>query len=285
MKTAGHNQKDGLSVRFIELDGRRVRVAVRGGEGGRPPLLLCNGLGVSLEALQPFVDALPPQAGVIRFDIPGVGNSDTPALPYRMWMAARLMSRLLDVLQVPVVDVLGVSWGGALAQQFAFQYRRRCRKLILVSTVPGVGIPGRPGVFGELLTPRRFGDVVHARRVAPKIYGGKAASPSTTIPSFFEHMQNDLRGLLYQELAVLGWTSVPFARFIRQPTLILMGDEDPIIPPINGKLLRALLPKAELHIFHDGHLGLVTSADEIAPLVENFLDGASDTQTPVGGTR
>src|SRR5262249_32863412 len=185
MSSAGHNQKNELSVRFVELDGRRVRVAVRDGDGRRPPLLLCNGLGVSLEAVQPFVDALPPEAGVIRFDIPGVGKSDTPARPYRMRMAARLTSRLLDVLQVPVVDVLGVSWGGALAQQFAFQYRRRCRKLILVSTVPGVGIPGGPGVFRELLTPRRFGDVAIARRVAPKIYGGKAASPSTTIPSFF----------------------------------------------------------------------------------------------------
>jgi poly(3-hydroxyalkanoate) depolymerase len=272
MSSAGHNQKNELSVRFIELEGRRVRVAVRGGDGRRPPLLLCNGLGVSLEALQPFVDALPPQAGVIRFDMPGVGKSDTPALPYRMRMAARLTSRLLDVLQVPVVDVLGVSWGGALAQQFAFQYRRRCRKLILVSTVPGVGIPPRPRVIREMLSRRRFDDAEHARRVAPEIYGGKTASPTTGTTPFFEHMHNDKRGLLYQQLAALGWTSVPFARFIRQPTLILMGDDDRIILPINGKLLRALLPKAELHIFGDGHLGLVTSADEIAPVIEDFLN-------------
>ena len=272
MNSARGQQEPELSTTFVHVDGLRIRVAFRDGDGSRPPLLLCNGLGVSMEGLQPFVDALRPETGVIRFDVPGVGKSDTPPRPYRMRMPARWTSHLLDALQVPVVDVLGVSWGGALAQQFAFQYRRRCRKLILVSTVPGVGIPGRPGVFGELLTPRRFGDVVHARRVAPKIYGGKAASPSTTIPSFFEHMQNDLRGLLYQELAVLGWTSVPFARFIRQPTLILTGDDDPIIPPVNGKLMRALIPNAKLHIFHDGHLGLVTSADELAPTVEGFLD-------------
>jgi pimeloyl-ACP methyl ester carboxylesterase len=85
-------------------------------------------------------------------------------------------------------------------------------------------------------------------------------------------MQSDRRGLFYQQLAMLGWTSVPFARLIRQPTLILTGDDDPIIPPVNGKLMRALLPNAKLHIFHDGHLGLVTSADELAPTVEGFLD-------------
>jgi poly(3-hydroxyalkanoate) depolymerase len=271
MNSARGKQEPELSTTFVDVDGRRLRVAVRDGDGSRPPLLLCNGLGVSLEALQPFVDALRPETGVIRFDFPGIGKSDAPPRPYRMRMAARLTSHLLDALQVPVVDVLGVSWGGALAQQFAFQHRRRCRRLILVSTAVGVLIPGRPSVIREMLTRRRFDDPTHAREVAPTIYGGKARTGPQT-PALFEHMQSDRRGLFYQQLAMLGWTSVPLARLIRQPTLILTGDDDPIIPPVNGKLMRALLPNAKLHIFHDGHLGLVTSADELAPTVEGFLD-------------
>ena len=208
---------------------------------------------------------------MIRFDVPGVGKSDTPPRPYRMRTAATWTRHLLDALQVPVVDVLGVSWGGALAQQFAFQHRQRCRRLILVSTALGVLIPGRPSVIREMLTRRRFDDPTHARQVAPTIYGGKARTGSQT-PAIFEHMQNDRRGLFYQQLAALGWTSLPFARLIRQPTLILTGDDDPIIPPVNGKLMRALIPNAKLHIYHDCHLGLVTSADELAPAVEDFLD-------------
>jgi pimeloyl-ACP methyl ester carboxylesterase len=171
------------------------------------------------------------------------------------------------------VDVLGVSWGGALAQQFAFQHGHRCRRLILVSTALGVpgGIPGRPRIIPEMLTRRRFDDPEHARRIAPKIYGGKARSETQSIP-IFAHMRIDRRGLFYQQLAALGWTSLPFAPLIRQPTLILTGDDDPIIPRVNGRLMRQALLNSELRIFHDGHLGLLTSADELAPIVEDFLD-------------
>ncbi|KAA1249922.1 alpha/beta fold hydrolase [Mycobacterium simiae] len=273
MNSARGQEEPDFSTSYVDVDGRRLRVAVRDGDGSRPPLLLCNGLGVSLEGLQPFVDALRPQTGVIRFDVPGVGKSETPSRPYRMRVPARLTSHLLDALQVPIVDVLGVSWGGALAQQFAFRYGHRCRRLIVVSSTLGPPIPGRLGVVREMLTRRRFDDPTHARQVAPTIYGGKARTGSPT-PAIFDHMDNDRRGLFYQQLAALGWTSVPFARLIRQPTLILTGDDDPIIPPVNGRLMRALLPNAELHVFHDGHLGLVTSADELAPIVEDFLDRA-----------
>ena len=266
-------QEPDLQTRFVDVAGRRLRVAIREGDGRRPPLLLCNGLGVRLEGLQPFVDALRPETGVIRFDVPGVGESPTPVLPYRMWGMARLTSQLLNALDVPRVDVLGVSWGGALAQQFAFQHRHRCRRLILVSTALGVlgGIPGRPRVIPEMLTRRRFDDPEHAREVAPKIYGGKARSEAESIP-IFAHMRVNWRGLFYQQLAALGWTSLPFAPLILQPTLILTGDDDPIIPPVNGRMLRQGLLNSELKFFHDGHLGLVTSADELAPIVEDFLD-------------
>jgi len=273
MNTPRTSQEPDLQTRFVEVAGRRIRIAVREGDGRHPPLLLCNGLGVRLEGLQPFVDALRRETGVIRFDVPGIGESPTPLLPYRMWGMARLTSHLLDVLEVSQVDVLGVSWGGALAQQFAFQHHRRCRRLILVSTALGVlgGIPGRPRVIPEMLSRRRFDDPEHARRIAPKIYGGKARSETQSIP-IFAHMRNDRRGLFYQQLAALGWTSLPFAPLIRQPTLILTGDDDPVIPPVNGRMLRQGLLNSELKFFHDGHLGLVTSADELAPIVEEFLD-------------
>src|ERR1700758_2772221 len=113
-----------VSTETITVGGQEVRVAVREGDETRPPLLLMNGAGVSVEALQPFVDALAPTTGVIRFDVPGLGGSPTPAAPYRLWGLSRLVARMLDVLGHPRVDVLGVSWGGALAQQFAFQQRR-----------------------------------------------------------------------------------------------------------------------------------------------------------------
>src|SRR5579863_6832616 len=115
-------------TRTITVRGQRLRVAIRKGDGTRTPLLLLNGIGVNLEVLQPFVNTLDPAIEVIRFDVPGVGGSPAPIIPYRFPVLAWLVSKMLDQLGYKQVDVLGVSWGGALAQQFAVQNPRRCRR-------------------------------------------------------------------------------------------------------------------------------------------------------------
>jgi pimeloyl-ACP methyl ester carboxylesterase len=78
-------------------------------------------------------------------------------------------------------------------------------------------------------------------------------------------------GYYFQLLAGVGWTSLPALPLVRQPTLILTGNDDPLIPVVNGRIMRALLPHASLHVFDDGHLGLVTSAHDLGPLVSDFL--------------
>ena len=91
-----------------------------------PPLLLMNGIGASLEVLQPFVDALDPRRTVIRFDVPGVGGSPRPVVPYNLATFSPVVAGVLDRLGLRrPVDVLGLSWGGGLAQHFAVQHRRR----------------------------------------------------------------------------------------------------------------------------------------------------------------
>src|SRR5260221_93077 len=158
--------------------GQRPNIAHRPGEAPAPPVLLMNGLGANLELLQPFVDALDPAIEVIRFDVPGVGGSPTPPLPLRFPALAWLAGRMLDALGYKRVDVLGISWGGGLAQQFAMQHPWRCRRLILVSTGTGaLMVPGRPKVLAKLATPRRYCDPSYMAAIAPEIYGG-AADPA-----------------------------------------------------------------------------------------------------------
>jgi pimeloyl-ACP methyl ester carboxylesterase len=70
-------------------------------------------------------------------------------------------------------------------------------------------------------------------------------------------------GYVLQVLAGVGWTSLPALPLIRQSTLILAGNDDPIIPLVNARIMRALLPNASLHVFDDGHLGLLTATDEL----------------------
>src|SRR5256885_7257381 len=137
-------------TRIITVGEQRLRIAIRSGNGTRTPLLLVNGIGVNFEVLQQFVDALNPAIEVLRSDVPGTGGSPAPRIPYRFSAHARLVTKMLDQLGYQQVDVLGVSWGGALAQQFAFQYPRHCRRLILVSTGTGaLMVPGHPSEIGR----------------------------------------------------------------------------------------------------------------------------------------
>jgi poly(3-hydroxyalkanoate) depolymerase len=269
-----------LGIRTIRVLGQRFKVAIRlgtegkAGTGARTPLLLMNGIGANLELLQPLVDALDPALDVIRFDAPGVGGSPTPALPYRFPALAFLVGRLLDTLGYSRVDVLGISWGGALAQQFALQHPVRCRRLVLVSTGTGaLMVPGEPAVLAKLATPRRYTDPSYMAAIAPELYGG-CVDPAL-VREFADKMHpGNHRGYFYQMLGGAGWTSLPWLPCVRQRTLIVAGDEDRLIPVVNARLMHQLIPHAKLHIFHGGHLGLVLQAKELAPVIGSFLADA-----------
>jgi pimeloyl-ACP methyl ester carboxylesterase len=58
---------------------------------------------------------------------------------------------------------------------------------------------------------------------------------------------------------------------IRQPTLVLAGTDDPIIPLLNARIMTCLLPNATLHVYDEGHLGILIKADELAAVVSGFL--------------
>ena len=265
----------GESLRMLTIRGRLLRVAVREGDPDWPPLLLCNGIGVSLELLQPFVDALDPRRGVIRFDMPGIGGSPAPVIPYRVTTIAPLLGSLLDQLGHERADVLGISWGGGLAQQFALSRPDRVRRLVLVATGPGaLMVPGRPRVLRHLLTPRRHRDREYAARVAGELYGGSARQdPAMAVDLLHATTRlGPARGYYYQLISGTGWTSLPLLPKLRRPTLILAGDDDPIIPLVNARIMHRLIPRSQLHIYHGGHLELAADAERLAPAVEAFLD-------------
>jgi poly(3-hydroxyalkanoate) depolymerase len=237
-------------------------------------LLLINGIGASLELLDPLVAELDPALEVIRFDPPGVGGSPPPAGPYRFTGLSRLIARMLTEFGYDQVDVLGISWGGGVAQHFAAFQRARCRRLVLVATATGsVMVPARPSVLVHMVTPRRYLDPWYLQRVAGGLYGGSArADPVSVAAAMYDgNRVGPSRGYLYQLTAGAGWTSVPFLPFVRQPVLILAGDDDPLIPLANARLMHTLIRDSRLHVYHGGHLGLITEAAELAPVVDGFL--------------
>ncbi len=261
-----------IAVRRIE-----VRLSVRPARGAladQPPLLLCNGIGASLEVLQPLVDRLDPDRGVIRFDVPGIGGSPVPPSPYSLGVLSSWVTAVVARLGHEEFDVLGLSWGGSLAQHLAVQSRRHVRRVVLAATGTGsVMIPARPRVLAHMLTPRRHRDPSYAARIAPDIYGGSIRTDPQRAAELLhaDTRAGSKRGYYYQLGATAGWSSLPFLPFLKQPTLILAGDDDPIIPLANARVLRRLIPNSQLHVYHGGHLGILTESDELVPLVERFL--------------
>ena len=259
--------------RTIGLDGQTIRTAVRPGNPDKVPLLIFNGIGANLELVMPFVRALEDDQEIIAFDVPGVGGSSTPSIPYRFPGLAKLAARMLDYLDYGQVNALGVSWGGALAQQFAHDYPERCKKLVLAATSAGaVMVPGKPKVLWRMASPRRYLQPSYGVHIAADIYGGAFRRDARLALAHASKVRSGGKlGYYWQLFAGMGWTSIHWLHRIRQPTLVLAGDDDPIIPLINMRLLAWRIPNSELHVIDDGHLFLVTRADVVAPIISAFL--------------
>lgn len=262
-----------MHVEFIDVDGVRLRVGVRRGRGR--PMLLFNGIGANLDMTLPLVNALD-DVEVIVFDVPGAGDSPTLTVPHRFRWLARLSSRLLDRLGYDLpVNVAGVAWGGALAQQFALDFPDRTNRLILAATSTGMlALPARSNVLKRVTNARRFQKSETLAQLAPALYGGLMRRR----PELLErngHFAPDppKRGYFYQLLAGMGWSSVHRLHRLRCPTLVMGGDDDPVMPLVNIRLLYWLIPKSYLHIVRGGgHLFLLVRANESAAVIKRFIN-------------
>jgi poly(3-hydroxyoctanoate) depolymerase len=271
-------------IRFLDVDGVRLRTCVSGDAGADPPLLLITGIGASLELAAPFELELN-RLGVrtISYDAPGVGRSTPYPLPRRMPGVARTAERLLDAFGHDTVDVFGVSLGGVVAQQLAHQAPRRVRRLVLAATGPGLGgVPGSPRVLWALATPRRYYQPDYYRRVAAGIYGGMARRDPDALlhgsVARFMHRPT-IRGYAGQLYSIAGWTSLPWLWHLRQPTLVLAGDDDPIVPLANARILARLIGDASLHVIAGGgHLFVLEDPTAIAERVSEFLSAPAATR-------
>jgi poly(3-hydroxyoctanoate) depolymerase len=258
---------------FVRAAGLRLRVGRRG--AGRP-LLLITGIGANLDMWAPFA-RLVGDRELIAFDPPGAGLSQRPRRPLRMPGLADVVRQLLDALRLERVDVLGYSFGGALAQELAHRAPDRVRRLVLCATAPGVGgSPPRPLAALMLATPARY---YHPRLLAltvPHIAGGRTAREPALLAEQAAarlHRPPDPLGYAYQLYAVAGWSSLPWLHLVAHPSLVVAGENDPSVPLRNARLLAARLPDARLHVVSGGgHLFLLDEPHNVAGRIRAFLD-------------
>ncbi|HQS12370.1 MAG TPA: alpha/beta fold hydrolase [Sphingorhabdus sp.] len=254
------------------VDGRTLRVAVwRASKVTKKlPILFFNGIGANIEAMAPMAELLDDR-DFITFDMPGIGGSPDPVVPYNALLMSRIAALLLDRFEMPVVDVMGVSWGGAMAQQFALQNGARTNKLILVATSAGMlMVPGNPAALVKMADPRRYIDPDFMAKHFKTLYGGMVGNKAEHIGRITPPSKT---GYFYQLMAMMGWTSAPFLPFLKTETLIMMGDDDQIVPLANGKFLNFLIPNSELFVVENGgHLFLLSHVEESIEAIRGFLD-------------
>jgi len=133
-------------------------------------------------------------------------------------------------------------------------------------------VPGRMSVLSKLVDPRRYVDPLYMMRVGGHIYGGAYRDRPELLREHGRRTKPPRgRGYFFQLLALAGWTSIWWLPWVWQPVLVMMGRDDPIVPPVNGRILTALMPNARLHMVDDGHLFLLALPDQTAPVVQAFL--------------
>lgn len=252
----------------IHLRGLNLHVQLAG-EG--PPLLLYSGIFADVhlwETLLPYLQGF----RTIAFDPPGVGKSQLPKIPMNMFTLAELGTMVLDLLGVEKAHVLGASFGGAVAQQMAFLHPKYVEKLVLVSTsFGGFAIPGDLKAFVHFCNPNSY-KPGQAEKVVGDMFGGRFREEPELIHTLHMSKPKSLRHAAFRYVPLWGWTSLPWLWAIKHPTLILAGDDDPVTPLVNHKIIHKMIPNSRLHVVPDGgHLMLMDSPERVGPVVAEFL--------------
>ena len=241
-------------MRTISIDGMSFPVIERRGEG-EVPLLLINGMRMQQGAYTRLRENL--DSPTVSFDFPLLWRPSFQWVSSPMGDIANVLLRLITELGYERVDVLGVSWGGALAIEFASLYPNQVRKLVLVSST------SRP--FRHLTKPTSLlaylkGDYGGKFRRELAIFSDAESSVGKS------HIFTDL----YRGWALPRWVGEGRLSSIQHPTLIVSGHDDIITPPEEARWLQRI-PNSRLELIDDGHLAVYSSAAEVAGFINPFL--------------
>ena len=257
---------------FIHWRGHRISVSDTG--SGRP-LFLVPGIGCSADMWEPFMKYFPNRR-LLSFDAPGAGRSSTPLYPISVASLAALAAAVLDSRDVESSDVVGFSYGGAIAQQLAHDHPERVRRLVLAATNCGWGSYwGSPAALAVMATPLRFYSSTYFERVAADVYGGvtgRDPEKRKSASSARRRLPPTSYGYAMQLLGGMSWSSWSFLPDIPHETLVVCGDDDPLVPVASAKMLAERIPRATLTVVERaGHLLLWDEPERIAPQIGQFV--------------
>lgn len=264
---AGHASAAEMGVevdQHIRVGGRRLGVR-RSGSG--PPVVLLNGVLMSLATWEPVVRHLD-GFDCIRVAAPGVMDTAGSQPVVTMSGFASLIRDLMDELGVDRADVIGYSFGGMVAQQLAFDAPTRVRRMVLASTSCGLGaIPSNPMSWWNALLDDGWPSPTEA---VPVWFMRQWAS---VLRQEFGTRWGDGLWLFAEQIAAAStWSSLLWLQALVQPTLVITGTLDALVPAQNTHLLASRMPDARTYrVVGGGHQCLWDYAEETGPVIAEFL--------------
>ena len=245
-------------------------------QGAGTPILLIMGLGYPSDAWHRTQPVLSQRYRTIVFDNRGIARSDKPPGPYSIPQMASDAAAVLDAAEVESAHIFGISMGGMIAQEFALQYPRRVRSLILGCTAAGgpTAVKAEPEATQMLMARANMTPEEAAQAAVPFIY-----YPETPRQRVDEDLEIRRRwfpapaSYVAQLQAVLGWESYSRLAQITAPTLVLHGESDRLVPPGNGRLIAASIPGAKLVLLpRASHLFTTDQPEAAHQAILDFLD-------------
>ncbi len=267
---------------FIDLNGQLLHLRDQGPPGDKLPIVLIHGTSASLHTWEGWVKTLSKTRRVISFDLPGFGLTG-PAISgdYSASAYVKFVQALLDHLQLEQVVLGGNSLGGEIAWMVAAAAPQRVAGLILVDaggyaftpeSVPLAfhlaRLPGL-GALSEHVLPRSL-----VERSVKAVYGDPSKVSTALVERYYElSLRDGNRAALRQRFAQMQLgDQAQSIKTVRQPTLILWGEKDRLIPPANGQNFARDIAGSRLITFPDlGHVPQEEDPSATLAAVQNFL--------------
>jgi pimeloyl-ACP methyl ester carboxylesterase len=257
-------------LRHVQVGPHPTAVSIREVASDAPPLLMLHGVGLEHQRWGRTRELL--NRTTVAFDVRTEHLGRRPSLP----RFAKFTSELLVQLDLPRVDVVGLSWGGMAAQQLVHDYPAQFRRLALVSTSPGfIGVPTRPSAMKMLMSTHRSED--RLPELIRTLYSGDFVDNPALAHDLGLIRTVDEVAYRRQLRALLGWTSSPWLPSLRKKTLILHAENDAVIPYPNALLMHLLIRGATLKkVPGGGHLFVLTRPESSADHINEFLDRSDE---------
>jgi 3-oxoadipate enol-lactonase len=248
----------------------------RSGRG--PPLLFCNGSGSTLETSRPLVDAFADRFDVVAHDQRGLGRTEIPAGPYAMSDYAADAVALVDTVGWDRFRLVGISFGGMVAQELAVTWPERVERVVLLCTSPG-GAGGSSFPLHELgllpddervATGLRLLDTRFTPEWLAEHPGDRALVELLSARESATKSAEQRRGEAAQLEARRHVDVAARLALVACPTLVASGRYDGIAPPANGEAIAALVAGSEFRLYEGGH-AFVAQDPAAFPDIFDFL--------------